>query len=46
MKPAYLCLTSVVTTGIGQDGLKKQTLPRGFYLRTSFTAQILQSQFN
>lgn len=37
---------SVVTTGIGQDGLRKQTLPRGFYLRTSFTDHILQSQFN
>ncbi|MCN4144932.1 MAG: DNA mismatch repair endonuclease MutH [Thiohalomonas sp.] len=37
---------SVVTTGIGQDGLRKKTLPRGFYLRTSFTDHILQSQFN
>ncbi|MCK5649249.1 MAG: DNA mismatch repair endonuclease MutH [Gammaproteobacteria bacterium] len=34
---------SVVTTGIGQDGMRKQTLPRGFYLRTSFTNQILES---
>ncbi len=36
---------SVVTTGIGQSGMRKQTLPRGFYLRTSFTNQILQSFF-
>ncbi|MCU7939842.1 MAG: DNA mismatch repair endonuclease MutH [gamma proteobacterium symbiont of Bathyaustriella thionipta] len=36
---------SVVTTGIGHDGLRKQTLPRGFYLRTSFTNQILKSTF-
>ena len=34
---------SVVTTGIGQDGMRRQTLPRGFYLRTSFTNQILES---
>lgn len=38
--------SSIVTTGIGQDGLRSQTLPRGFYLRTCFTNQILQSQFN
>ncbi len=37
---------SVVTTGIGHNGLRKQTLPRGFYLRTSFTNHILQSLFN
>ena len=36
---------SVVTTGIGNNGLIKQTLPRGFYLRTSFTNQILQKHF-
>lgn len=36
---------SVVTTGIGQNGMRKQTLPRGFYLRTSFTNQVLQSLF-
>jgi len=36
---------SVVTTGIGHDGLRKQTLPRGFYLRTSFTNKILQEKF-
>ncbi len=38
--------SSVVTTGIGQNGLRKQTLPRGFYLRTQFTNQILQSRFS
>ena len=37
---------SVLTTGIGSSGQRKQTLPRGFYLRTSFTNQILQQQFN
>ncbi|MCU7836983.1 MAG: DNA mismatch repair endonuclease MutH [gamma proteobacterium symbiont of Taylorina sp.] len=37
---------SVITTGIGQDGLRKQTLPRGFYLRTLFTKQILQNIFS
>jgi len=36
---------SVVTTGIGENGLEKQTLPRGFYLRTTFTNHILQSHF-
>ncbi len=36
---------SIVTTGIGQDGLRKQTLPRGFYLRTAFTNHILESIF-
>ena len=36
---------SVVTTGIGKNGLRKQTLPRGFYLRTLFTNQILQARF-
>lgn len=36
---------SVITTGIGHNGLRKQTLPRGFYLRTSFTNQILETQF-
>ena len=34
---------SVITTGIGENGLRKQTLPRGFYLRTLFTNQILES---
>jgi DNA mismatch repair protein MutH len=36
---------SVVTTGIGINGLRKQTLPRGFYLRTLFTNHILKQQF-
>jgi len=36
---------SVITTGIGENGLKKQTLPRGFYLRTLFTNKILKSRF-
>jgi len=36
---------SILTTGIGSRGQKKQTLPRGFYLRTLFTNQILQQQF-
>lgn len=35
---------SVITTGIGENGLKKQTLPRGFYLRTLFTNKILESR--
>ncbi len=37
--------SSVVTTGIGSNGLRKQTLPRGFYLRTSFTNRILKAFF-
>ncbi len=36
---------SVITAGIGHNGLRKATLPRGFYLRTRFTNRILQSQF-
>ncbi len=35
---------SVITTGIGENGLKKQTIPRGFYLRTLFTNKILESR--
>ena len=35
---------SVVTVGIGENGMEKQTLPRGFYLRTLFTNQILQGR--
>lgn len=38
--------SSIVTTGVGENGLLKQTLPRGFYLRTSFTDQILHNFFN
>ncbi len=37
---------SAVTTGIGIDGLRMQTLPRGFYLRTLFTNKILQKRFS
>ncbi len=37
---------SVVTATIGQNGQRTQTLPRGFYLRTSFTNEILQTQFS
>lgn len=37
--------SSAITTGIGSDGLRKQTLPRGFYLRTTFTNQILRKHF-
>ena len=37
---------SIVTTGIGTNGLLKQTLPRGFYLRTSFTNAILKRYFS
>ena len=37
--------SSAITTGIGSDGLRKQTLPRGFYLRTAFTNQILRQNF-
>jgi DNA mismatch repair protein MutH len=31
--------------GTGQDGASIATLPRGFYLRTSFTARILRQNF-
>ncbi len=37
--------SAAITTGIGRDGLRKQTLPRGFYLRTAFTNKILRQQF-
>jgi DNA mismatch repair protein MutH len=37
---------SVVTEGVGNNGLYKQTLPRGFYLRTAFTNQILTKNFS
>lgn len=33
------------TMGIGATGERIQTLPRGFYLRTSFTKQILQAHY-
>jgi DNA mismatch repair protein MutH len=34
-----------LTAAIGSDGQPIQTLPRGFYLKANFTAQLLQSQF-
>ena len=34
-----------LTSAVGQDGQPIQTLPRGFYLKSSFTADILQQQF-
>ncbi len=37
---------AAVTEGVGRNGLYKQTLPRGFYLRTAFTNQILQQYFS
>jgi DNA mismatch repair protein MutH len=37
---------SVVTEAFGSDGGIVKTRPRGFYLRKSFTHQILQDQFN
>lgn len=35
----------VLTDAIGPDGRIIQTLPRGFYLKTSFTAQIIAQAF-
>jgi len=35
-----------LTAAIGKDGQPIQTLPRGFYLKTSFTAELLQQQFS
>jgi DNA mismatch repair protein MutH len=32
--------------GTGDDGVLISTLPRGFYLRTSFTARILRQAFS
>ncbi|MBU1435934.1 MAG: DNA mismatch repair endonuclease MutH [Gammaproteobacteria bacterium] len=34
-----------LTAAIGHDGQPIQTLPRGFYLKANFTADILQRQF-
>ena len=34
-----------LTAAIGHDGRPIQTLPRGFYLKANFTADILQRQF-
>lgn len=36
----------ILTDAIGDDGEKIRTRPRGFYLRKSFTEQILHRQFN
>lgn len=35
-----------LTPAIGHDGTLIQTRPRGFYLRTSFTQQLLKNQFH
>ncbi len=37
--------SKALTTGIGADGETVQTLPRGFYLKTTFTREILAAQF-
>lgn len=37
--------SSIVTDAIGPNGQIIKTLPRGFYLKTSFTAEILKQQF-
>ncbi len=37
--------SKALTAAIGADGEPIQTLPRGFYLKASFTAAILQRQF-
>jgi DNA mismatch repair protein MutH len=37
---------SVLTDAIGQDGERIKTRPRGFYLRKSFTYEILSQQFS
>ena len=34
-----------LTDAIGADGEPIRTLPRGFYLKASFTANLLQQQF-
>ena len=36
----------VLTDAIGPNGEKIQTLPRGFYLKTSFTGAIIRRTFN
>jgi DNA mismatch repair protein MutH len=38
--------SKALTDAIGADGQPIRTLPRGFYLKASFTASILQQQFN
>lgn len=37
--------SKVLTDAIGKNGERIQTLPRGFYLKTQFTRQILAQQF-
>ena len=37
--------SKALTAAIGPDGSPIQSLPRGFYLKTQFTAAILQQQF-
>ncbi len=37
--------SKALTTGIGADGETVQTLPRGFYLKTTFTRELLAAQF-
>lgn len=37
--------SKALTAAIGPDGRPVQSLPRGFYLKTQFTAAILQQQF-
>ncbi len=38
--------SQVLTSAIGRDGAPVQALPRGFYLKTGFTRQILQQAGN
>jgi DNA mismatch repair protein MutH len=38
--------SSVRTAAIGQDGQPTQAPPKGFYIRTQFTHDLLKSQFN
>ena len=35
-----------LTDAIGQDGTMIKTRPRGFYLRTLFTAELVKKQFS
>jgi DNA mismatch repair protein MutH len=37
--------SKALTAAIGSDGEPIQTLPRGFYLKSSFTAALIQNQF-
>lgn len=37
--------SKALTAAIGADGQPIQTLPRGFYLKASFTASLLARQF-